>query len=155
MTPGSRARRHWPSRALDAALTTLLVTVFVLSASYKIAYPAKIPEVLAKLPALGELGEKQARLLAGAVLGLEAFVAAGLTLRFSVSVALWVALVLCLAFALLVAPWFERLGGDCGCLWLWLPLSPTSGLELIARNVILAGVAAWLLHRRAVLADQC
>ena len=129
-------------------MTAVLAAFFVASAAYKIAYPDKIPSVLAQLPGIRSLSEGEGRIVAGVVLGLEGFVAAALAFRFSVTAALWIVIVLTMLFALVVAPSYEQLGGDCGCSWRWLPMTPRSGMELIARNTGIALVAAWLLQRQ-------
>jgi hypothetical protein len=128
-------------------LTAILAVVFFLSASFKVANPDKIPDVLAKLPLLPELGEVARSAIAGALLGLEAFIAIALVFRFSVRIALQAVIAVSLLFAIVVAPFYEQLGGDCGCLWRWVPFAPESGLQLILRNIGLAAMAAWLLRR--------
>ncbi len=143
-------RHDWPAAgaAVEFTLTAALAAFFVASAAYKIAYPDKIPTVLAQLPGLRSLSERASLIVAGVVLGLEGFVAAALAFRFNVTAALWTVILLTMLFALVVAPSFEQLGGDCGCSWRWPPMSPRSGLELIARNTVIALVAAWLLQRQ-------
>ena len=88
--------------SIEVILTVILVATFSLSASYKIAYPDKIPAVLSKLFVINALGvgEHAGRLLGGVVLGLEAFVAAALAFRFSVKPALSTAIFLCITFLL-------------------------------------------------------
>lgn len=132
---------------MGLAFTLTLVAVFSLSASYKIANPDKIPELLGKLPVSHRMPEAIGRIVSGALIGIEAFIAAALIFRFSVKLALQGVVILSLLFSLLVAPFYEQLGGDCGCLWKWVPLAPQSGLHLIARNVCLALMAIYLLHR--------
>jgi hypothetical protein len=127
--------------------TAALAAVFFASVSFKVANPDKIPDVLAKLPVVPELGDPFLRAISGAVIGLEAYVACALVFRFTVRIALTTAAVLSLVFSIAVAPYYEKLGGDCGCLWQWVPFAPESGLQLIFRNVCLASMAAWLLSR--------
>jgi hypothetical protein len=133
--------------AAEVLLTAALAAVCFLSVSYKIANPGRIPEVLSRLPAFSWLGGLGFVTVFGVLLGLEAFVAVALVTRFHVTVALGLAIALCVSFSLLVAPFYERLGGDCGCLWRWVPFAPDSGLGLIVRNTCLACGGSWLFGR--------
>jgi uncharacterized membrane protein YphA (DoxX/SURF4 family) len=124
-------------------IRVLLGAVFLLSFSYKLANPAALPGLIERLPLVPEMPKVAYLLLGWLIVGLEGSIGIALVLGQHLQLALALAVVLPLLFAVAVSPFFDALNGDCGCFWKWVPFSPNSGVQLIVRNVLLASTALW------------
>lgn len=126
----------------------LVAAFFLLAASFKLAQTSILTRTLARLPWFPELPSDVRGALAGALLGVEVFVGCALLLRFQLGLALCIATILPLMFAVGVAPFYELMGGECACVWRWVPGQPSTGIELIGRNIALASFALISLQLR-------
>lgn len=143
-------KRRGLEQGLELASAWLVAAFFLAASSFKLFEPETLVRALAQLPSLPDLGQAGRRLLSGAVTGMEAYVGIALLLRLQVRFATQVAIVLLAGFTILVAPFYEFLGGECGCVWRWIPLKVETGASLILRNALLTTSAclSLFLHDR-------
>lgn len=133
------------AKLLARTLSFLVGLYFALAALHKVLNPGSFIKLVSLLPVLPNMPFLLRAIVAGVLVGLELFVSFGCITGVRRRLSLQVACVLLAVFTLLAAPFYEALGGDCGCTWAWVPLAPTSGLGVIFRNLALGTAALWVL----------
>ncbi|MEM9380897.1 MAG: hypothetical protein AAGB93_13170 [Planctomycetota bacterium] len=140
MAPRIQARVLPAPRALLAWLVSLPAgAFFIAAATYKAIDPSVVTKLLALLPYTASFPLLVRDVLQGALVGVELYVGLALVVRRTVEDAALIGVALLGFFSFAVAPFYEALGGDCGCVWRWVPFSPERGSGIIGRNFVLAG----------------
>ena len=127
----------WTRNGVRVALGVM----FAMAVAYKLTHFSQFGTVLRSIGPLGELHGSIRWGLGGAIVGIEAFVAALLLAGRHTRLAGRIALLSMVVFTGVTMVFYDSISGGCGCTWHLGGIIPQSGIGLIVRNVVLSGIA--------------
>ena len=130
----------------------LLAFLFAMACSYKLLNFTSFYGTVVKVGGLTDLPRGLLRFVAGAVIGLEAFLA----WRFACGseAARRVAPLAILALAVFTVAILTMKAMECSCYWQWMPGQSTDRLAIVIRNAVIMGLCLAVSWKKTEVSDE-